>query len=224
MQDAAPAEALSAGPLAVLSSVLIALMSSAILYNLIWRQNGQDPVRTGEDQAYIEIIAGETEAGLSRPAKRTSVKSSSPRDPLTAAVQKELTALGFFDGPADGIAGDKTRAAVIAYQRKNRLAETGKPDQKLLDHIRFGNKLLSASEYTDTVTAPAGDERVERLQKGLAALGYRPGAFDGFLGSQTRDAIRQFERDRGWPITGEISNSLIAELSDIGAFAETEAP
>ena len=61
---------------------------------------------------------------------------------------------------------------------------------------------------------------MRRVQKGLAALGYRPGAFDGFLVTQTREAIRQFETDRGWAVTGEISNALIAELTDVGAFAE----
>jgi peptidoglycan hydrolase-like protein with peptidoglycan-binding domain len=68
-----------------------------------------------------------------------------------------------------------------------------------------------------------GDEQVRRLQKGLAELGYRPGKLDGFMGDETRNAIRQFERDRGWPITGEISNSLLAELADIGALPASEA-
>jgi peptidoglycan hydrolase-like protein with peptidoglycan-binding domain len=152
------------------------------------------------------------------------VKKGSKRDPLLAAIQAELAALGYFDGPADGMAGAESRAAVTAYQRKNGLRPTGRTSQMLLDHIRFNKKLLSASEFTGTVSTPAGDDEVRRLQKGLAALGYRPGAFDGHLGAQTREAIRQFERDRAWPITGAISSALIAELSDIGAFAETAAP
>jgi peptidoglycan hydrolase-like protein with peptidoglycan-binding domain len=47
----------------------------------------------------------------------------------------------------------------------------------------------------------------------LAELGYLPGTIDGFLGGQTRDAIRQFERDRGLPVTGDVTEALIAELA-----------
>lgn len=223
VEDDTPPETLSAGPIGILASVLIAVMSSAILHNLIWRQNGQDPGRNTHDQGYVEIIAAETKHQSIKPAARPSLNENSQgRDPLVTAVQKELAALGFFEGPADGIAGHRTHEAVAAYQRKNNLAETGKPDHKLLDHIKFTNKLLSAIEYTDTIAPPTGDDRVQKVQKGLAALGYRPGRFDGFIGQQTREAIRQFEHDRGWPLTGEISNLLIAELADIGAFAETK--
>jgi peptidoglycan hydrolase-like protein with peptidoglycan-binding domain len=215
VEDDAPPETLSAGPVGILSTVLIAVMSSAILYNLAWRQSGYDPGSARRDQGYVEIIAGEE--------TRISPNENSPgRDPLVAAVQKELASLGFFDGLADGVAGHRTRQAVSAYQRKSGLAETGKPDQKLLDHIRFTSKLLSAIEYTDTIAPPAGDDQVKRIQKGLAALGYRPGEFDGFLGIQTREAIRQFERDRGWPVTGDVTSSLIGELADIGAFPDTQ--
>jgi peptidoglycan hydrolase-like protein with peptidoglycan-binding domain len=219
-------ETLSAGPLALLSSVLIALMSSAILYNLIWRQHGQlEALRADERQPYVEIIAGEPNRD---PSRRTHVTRTKGSDELIAAVQEELLALGLFQGPPDGIAGAKTRAAVLAYQRKNALPATGRADRRLLEHMRFTGKLISASDYTNTIAvapgeetaAAAGEERVRRIQKGLAALGYRPGAFDGFLGQQTRDAIRQFEGDRGWTVTGEISAALVAELSDIGAFAE----
>jgi peptidoglycan hydrolase-like protein with peptidoglycan-binding domain len=223
VEDDTPPETLSAGPIGILASVLIAVMSSAILHNLIWRQNGQDSGRNTPDQGYVEIIAAETKDHTSKTAAQISLKEKSRgRDPLVAAVQKELAALGLFEGAADGIAGHRTHEAVIAYQRRNRLAETGKPDHKLLDHIKFTSKLLSVIEYTDTIAPPVGDDRVRKVQKGLAALGYRPGEFDGFIGQQTREAIQQFERDRGWPVTGEISNLLIAELADIGAFTETK--
>ena len=99
----------------------------------------------------------------------------------------------------------------------------GKADQQLLDHIRFTTKLISASEYTNSIPRAAEEARIRKIQAGLAALGYRPGRFDGHVGAQTSEAIRQFEADRGWPVTGEISEQLIAELTDIGAFAEGEA-
>ena len=216
-----PEDSLRVGPIGVIASVLIALMSSAILYNLIWRQQVLHSDAGGERRTYVEIVAGEDQG--SKRQRSPAHKKNSERSALTRGVQEELSSLGLFDGPVDGIAGEKTRAAITAYQRKNSLEASGKADRNLLDHLRF-TRLLKAGEPTGAIAALAADQKVARVQKGLAALGYRPGAFDGFLGDATREAIRQFERDRNWPVTGELSDLLIAELSDIGAFAETDAP
>lgn len=43
-----------------------------------------------------------------------------------------LSRLGYDPGPVDGNMGDKTRLAVIAYERDNNLAQTGKVDGELL--------------------------------------------------------------------------------------------
>lgn len=218
-----PDDTLRVGPIGVLGSVLIALMSSAILYNLIWRQHALNPEVAGEERSYVEIVAGENGADA-KSSRSVALKKNPERSALVDAVQEELSKLELFDGPVDGLIGEKTRTAILAYQRKHRLEPSGKADRKLLDHLRFTRELLEASEFTGTVSALSADEQVARVQKGLAALGYRPGAFDGFLGEQTREAIRQFERDRNWPLTGKMSDLLIAELSDIGALSESEAP
>lgn len=47
-------------------------------------------------------------------------------------AQVLLSRLGYDPGPADGSMGDKTRLAVIAYERDNNLAQTGKIDGALL--------------------------------------------------------------------------------------------
>ena len=221
--DDMPEDALRVGPVGVIASVLIALMSSAILYNLIWRQHALIPGGGGGERTYVEIVAGQ-EVTTAKPGRTTTLRKNSERSALISAVQEELSQIELFDGPVDGMAGEKTRAAIVAYQRRHGLAASGKADRKLLEHLRFTRTLLQASEYTGTISALAADEKVARVQKGLAALGYRPGAFDGFLGEHTREAIRQFERDRNWPVTGELSDLLIAELSDIGAFAGADAP
>jgi lysozyme len=37
----------------------------------------------------------------------------------TRTLQKQLAALGLYGGPLDGIAGEKTHAAILAYQRRH---------------------------------------------------------------------------------------------------------
>lgn len=68
-----------------------------------------------------------------------------------------------------------------------------------------------------------GDEQVaaivvlEGVQANLAALGYDPGPADGVMGRRTRAAIRAFQADVGLPVDGQVSDQLIAALSDAGA-------
>ncbi|MGH6874203.1 MAG: peptidoglycan-binding domain-containing protein [Aestuariivirgaceae bacterium] len=225
VEDEVEPETLGAGPVAILSGVLIVMMSTAILYNAILGQRGEADTSAGADPAgHVEIITAGSKK-TQEPTTRISVvgKSREKTDSLVASVQSELAALGLFDGVSDGVAGYRTRRAIAEYQRRNGLPANGKANQELLDHIRFTTKLISASEYTNTIPQGADQERIRKIQAGLAALGYRPGRFDGHIGAQTSEAIRQFEADRGWPVTGEISDELTAELIDIGALSEGEA-
>ena len=51
------------------------------------------------------------------------------------------------------------------------------------------------------------------MQTGLAELGYAPGEITGDLTSTTKQAIIQFEKDRGLPRDGTISPALLTEIS-----------
>jgi hypothetical protein len=51
-------------------------------------------------------------------------------------VQTRLLDFGFDPGPLDGDAGRLTKTAVLKYQEKRALAQTGKPDRALLDQLR----------------------------------------------------------------------------------------
>ncbi len=50
-------------------------------------------------------------------------------------LQRGLTAAGFDAGEADGVFGDKTEAAIRAYQRANGLPATGEPSRALLQRL-----------------------------------------------------------------------------------------
>ena len=51
-----------------------------------------------------------------------------------------------------------------------------------------------------------------RVQQQLATAGYYRGAIDGVVGDGTRRAIRNYERDNGLPVDGEIDNQLLASM------------
>jgi len=60
--------------------------------------------------------------------------------------------------------------------------------------------------------APTAEAEVTTVQKMLVQLGYDPGAVDGKLSAQTREAIRGFEQRSGLPDDGEISDGLLTKL------------
>src|SRR3954451_15550932 len=61
---------------------------------------------------------------------------------------------------------------------------------------------------TNKVVTPAPPKRIDTsglldLQVALARQAISPGSLDGVLGSQTRSALRAFQKKRGFPVTGE---------------------
>lgn len=50
------------------------------------------------------------------------------------------------------------------------------------------------------------------VQDSLARRGYYDGPVDGVVGSGTRSAIREFQRDNGLPVTGRIDSQLVQTL------------
>jgi TPR repeat protein len=59
---------------------------------------------------------------------------------LIAAVQRELNRLGYRSGPADGIAGNRTRKAIEQFQRDTGLEITGAATESLLDRLNVSTR------------------------------------------------------------------------------------
>ncbi len=62
------------------------------------------------------------------------------------------------------------------------------------------------------ITQRQGPEQVRDVQRLLAKLGYDPGPADGYLGQQTRTALKAFEHARGFEAVGEMTPDLINAL------------
>ena len=65
----------------------------------------------------------------------TSAISLGPQADLTAHVQELLAAKGFDPGPADGMAGQKTRDAIVEFQKGAGLPPTGEIDPALVQAL-----------------------------------------------------------------------------------------
>lgn len=73
------------------------------------------------------------------------------------------------------------------------------------------------------VTAPLNPQineaLIERIQFGLAKLGFYNSSMDGIAGETTAKAIRQFENFLSYPMTGEVNEKVLLWLQEAGAFA-----
>jgi len=133
--------------------------------------------------------------------------SARPDDPnmLVREVQAELGRRGLYDGPADGLFGPKTEAAILDYEIGAGLKPTGHPNPQLLTAMRTPN----------TAQPVAASPRIAAVQRVLDQQGFGPVKADGVAGEATRAAIRRFEARRGLPQKGEISPAVLRELSQV---------
>lgn len=68
-----------------------------------------------------------------------------PPDATVQAVQRLLNDLGYDVGDADGLMGNRTRVAIIAFQRENKIPVTGAADQSLLLQMQRAAPIKNSS-------------------------------------------------------------------------------
>lgn len=135
-------------------------------------------------------------------------------------LQKNLNDFGWNAGKEDGIAGQQTHNAIIAFQRAMGLGVDGifgKSSFAVLDaavakrQLKFRKKEIHLNDKGD---------HVKELQKNLNYYGWNAGAEDGVAGKQTVEAIKQFQRMHGLSVVGyfdeksfEILNKALAKTA-----------
>ena len=87
------------------------------------------------------------------------------------------------------------------------------PNEYALTRVTVRDQPASVSSVK-TAALEAMDTKtlVRRIQKALTEKRYNPGPVDGIAGKRTHEAIRRFQDDRGLPIDGEATVSLLAIL------------
>ena len=95
--------------------------------------------------------------------------------------------------------------------------------------VKFAATASQATGSTPDAPPPAvepdaavaeSDAQVAAIQRALSIAAYGPLVADGVFGAATRDAIVRFQKDRGLPETGEISDTLVVELRAAGALTD----
>lgn len=158
-------------------------------------------------------------------------------------LQRYLRQLSYTDGsipplPIDGIFDSATRDALMAFQRKNSLAESGVADRETWDLL-----YLKYLESLKENAVPEGFSPFPRLPKkdslslgdesfAVSAVQFmlneisviqdalEPLIIDGVYGPATERAVTVFQRGEQLPLTGEVDlavwNALVAAYKNHG--------
>lgn len=130
----------------------------------------------------------------------TAAPAESPVIKANKALQEDLTTLGFYDGPINGLYGPATTVAVKALQRRADLPVdgiAGAPTQAAIN-LALGN---------DTTDA------VDLLQTSLKGLCYYDDSVDGTFGSGTEAALIAFQKAAGIRADGRYGPTTATALA-----------
>jgi len=204
---------------------VVALAVGAILINALHLQPGPHPAPIFKirPRPVASTEPPPTLASLRvphAPAARTDAPGARPRVDLVADIQRELAKRNFYDGPADGISGPKTDAAIRDFIQAAGLKIAAEPTDELLRTLaRSPVKAPAARNAAAGRADPIAEliepspRRVLAVQRALGEAGYGQIKPTGVYGPETRAAIEKFERERKLPITGQISDRLVRELA-----------
>lgn len=185
-----------------------------------WQRDRRDPVTGYVTDAQLRVLLRGTEATPpptdTPPAGQSGAQTEAAlrltRTQRTE-IQRQLTAIGYDAGVADGLWGSRTRSALTAWQRANRQTATGYVTSTQV-------RLIASQAGTTTPTpAPGGEDAAELeeslleltvteradLQRRLTRLGYSTSRTDGTFGAGTRRAISDWQADKREPVTGYLT-------------------
>ena len=131
-------------------------------------------------------------------------------------AQQILIDRGYYSGPADGVIGPATYAALRAYQRDHGLRITGRLDSPTVYLLnRETNTAAAAPNPYPSASYPSAPPTIDvrTAQQTLRDRGYYSGPLDGVIGPATYAALRAYQRDHGLRMTGRLDWSTARRLS-----------
>ena len=187
--------------------------------------------------ALTEALATPTPKPTATPAPTptavpSSVLQKGDRGDAVKALQEKLIALGFLSGKADGIFGNDTRDAVMAFQRNKGMHADGKAGPDTLAALESVTVVPSNPSQPDSnpvitdklLKKGSRGEAVSALQEKLISLGYLAGPADGYFGNDTVAAVKAFQHDHSLTADGKVGTSTFAALNSASGNIESTNP
>ncbi|WP_110750682.1 peptidoglycan-binding domain-containing protein [Phyllobacterium leguminum] len=219
--------------------------------DLIYKPAPRAPKLVGE--ASMPAAAPEKQAAAPEPASQPvpreeempapALEVAPGGDPEVAKLQQKLAALGFYEGPVDGVPGPQTRKALETWREVQaragiRAGEPAEPGTIAVPQTRpTGTGAKRTEQQIDRATTagvaprsvaiekpqaqpqpevPVSSQEIIRVQAGLKAFGNDLVTVDGVPGKTTQDAIREFQKLFRLNVTGQVDAELIGKMKEIG--------
>ena len=134
------------------------------------------------------------------------------------ALQERLIELRYLTGVADGVFGQETQDALIAFQKNNGITPDGEAGaatrRKIFGSAKAASRATPTPAPSGYVTLREGDtgENVYILQARLFELGYYTGRIDGRFTEETTMAVTGFQMANGLTADGIAGRGTQAKL------------
>jgi hypothetical protein len=187
-------------PKDMIAGLLAATAVCAILANALFLQAGRHP-----SPMFSSVVT--------LPAPQAAVVSPLPR-PRPVELSSEPPEIR----PVEVRGADPRQVEIKSADPRG---DSKKPDSKNPDLVvkstgaptaAPANAARPPAPIPDTAQS-AGARRVAAVQRALTQYGYGQLKATGAVGSDTQAAITKFERDRKLPVTGQMSDRLVKELT-----------
>jgi hypothetical protein len=170
---------------------------SAIIANALFLQAGRHPSPMFGTVTRIPAATSAAASPLPRPRPVEAAQSSEPR----------VVELKSADPKSDVRSADPKSDAMT-----NLVKSTAAPQATPSSIARPPAPIPAARNETIANQTPAA-RRVAAVQRTLTEYGYGQLKPTGTVGSDTQAAIQKFERERKLPVTGQVSDRLLRELT-----------
>ena len=122
-------------------------------------------------------------------------------------LQENLNTLGYNTGKPDGIFGNGTKNAVVAFQKAKGLTADGIVGSGTQNAITRALNEKNAAANSNILKVGSKGAKVTQLQRNLNSLGYNAGTPDGAFGNGTKNAVVAFQKTYGLSADGVAGKS-----------------
>ena len=129
-------------------------------------------------------------------------------------IQQALVNHGYNTGGVDGIAGDQTYNAILAFQKANGLTADGMVGNATKAKLGITGSGGGSGTTSATLRVGSNGSLTRYLQHMLNVLGY-PMLVDGSFGTTTQNAIISFQKKRGITADGVVGSTTWKELFSV---------
>lgn len=182
------------------------------------------PVQPAVPAPVVPPAAPKPAVTQAAPRKDDVLVKMGQRGASVTALQQNLQKLGLYKGKIDGIYGKGTQAAILAFQKTQKLPQTGSYDtftkEKMDSLLKQPAAKATIVVKSTAVTYPvvqigSRGANVTLLQQDLKKVGLYSGKADGIFGNGTKAAVLKFQQKYKLAATGKADAATQAKMNEV---------